>query len=155
MDCWSANEPGAKFGPNCSLIWEVPRHFFVKFVQFSSFGGIFWVNLGRTTFIANTLLSAFFKHFMCFSCVFQTLFFKHCFSNTVFQTLCFSNTVFQRLCVLFKHYVFLFFKHYVRFSNIKVFAIKIIQPIIPSNLKNAIIHSGITLTVFAMSESPK
>ena len=38
-----------------------------------------------------------------------------------------------------------------------MFAIQIIQLIIPSNLKKAIpgIHSGIVLTVFAMSKSPK
>ena len=38
---------------------------------------------------------------------------------------------------------------------IRVFAIEIIRPIIPSNLKKGQIHSGIILTVFAMSESPK
>ena len=27
MDCWSANEPGAKFGPNRSLMWQVPGRF--------------------------------------------------------------------------------------------------------------------------------
>ena len=27
-DCWSANERGAKFGPNRPLIWEVPGRFF-------------------------------------------------------------------------------------------------------------------------------
>ena len=27
MDCWSANEPGGKFGPNRSFIWEVPGRF--------------------------------------------------------------------------------------------------------------------------------
>ena len=37
----------------------------------------------------------------------------------------------------------------------RVFAIKLIQPIIPSNLEKARFHSGIILTVFAMSESPK
>ena len=34
------------------------RAVFCKFVQFSSFGGIFWVNLGWKTFIANTLFIA-------------------------------------------------------------------------------------------------
>ena len=30
MDCWSANEPGAKFGPNRSLIWKVTGRFLSK-----------------------------------------------------------------------------------------------------------------------------
>ena len=53
MDCWSANEPGAKFGPNRSLIWEVPGRFFVKFVQFSSFGWIFSGRCSVTIFLTD------------------------------------------------------------------------------------------------------
>ena len=45
MDCWSANEPGAKFGPNCSLIWKVPR----RFLQSSLPSGEFfeWISAER------------------------------------------------------------------------------------------------------------
>jgi len=44
MDCWSANEPGAKFGPNCSLIWKVPRRFLQSSFNLVPSGGFFeWI----------------------------------------------------------------------------------------------------------------
>ena len=39
MDCWNANEPGAKFGPNRSLIWEVPGRFLSSSFNLAPSGG--------------------------------------------------------------------------------------------------------------------
>ena len=43
MDCWSANEPGSKFGPNRSFIWEVPGRFLSSSFNLVPSGGFFSV----------------------------------------------------------------------------------------------------------------
>ena len=55
MDCWSANEPGAKFGQKRSLIWEVPGRFLSSLFNLVPSGG-FFSEFGFEKIIANTLI---------------------------------------------------------------------------------------------------